>query len=352
MEKLFARKIALTAAFMLWIWSCAAQAHDFRYRYISINKARLPAGVSEFFPYALTDSGRVYGNAFNDSGEIFVAVYANGTVTVLQPGSVSTANNRGTAGGSVLDPLTGYSKAALFQGTKVKIIPYLGVPTNEYVVSVNDSNAALVSSNDPLNQGRTTYRLYKNGRTTFQFQIPNGSDCPCWEVNNAGIVVGTIYDESQQGFRAIRFRPPYYEAEVLDPVRGDVDATSSAINGSGHVLGLSNSIFVNPSSNHYGIWDRQGRFRTYFQGEVFYESRFNDAQLIVLTGNLDTDLNSYIIPRPGIRLNVKNLITNQSSTEAPLSYVADINNHGDMIGQGYCVEPPCSNFLLRREREE
>jgi hypothetical protein len=333
----------LTLAFA----AVAAQAQAYRYRYISLDEVRLPSGFVDFLPVAINDSGRIFGTARDASFVPHVAVYEGGAVIVLQPGRPVIVNARGTIGGSVTNPQTGKSQAALFRGTKVELIPLLPGDTQTSVVSLNDSDTALVWSQDPSGLNRNTYRLYSKGETIFRFQLPTGSDCTrCWGVNNQGIVVGIIYDANLNAFRAIRFRSPYGEPLVLDPLPTDSQSTSFAINNRGDILGVSNVFLGDPTRSHYGVWDRNGNFKTYFEGTTYF-ALFNGRNLIVLTENLDTDFNSYLVPRPGVRLNLESLLDNPTSVEAPLAQVIDINNRGDMIGYGLCTSF-CPKFLLRR----
>jgi len=328
----------------------AARADEFRYHYVSFTEVALPSGFVEFIPTAIDDSGRVYGAAWDTIfAEPHVAVYTDGAVAVLQSGIPVVANARGTAGGYVINPGTGKLQAALFHGTTTQLIPLLPGEVQTYVVSLSDSDSVLVWSEDPAGRNRSTYRLYNNrGEITFRFQLPTGSDCPsCWKVNNRGIVVGTISDPSLDAFRAIRFRPPYSESQVLAPLSTDTDSTSFGIANSGNVLGISDKL-RDQTRHSVGIWDRNGHFTTYFDGVIFLPL-MNDENLIVLTANYDTDFNSYLVPRPGVRLNLEDLLDNPGSVETSLAQVVGINNHGDMIGYGSCSAIPCPTFLLRRE---
>ena len=229
MRQLHSGWFGLVLALTITSWAVVVQAEEFRYHYVSLTEA-LPGFF--FAPTAINDSGRVYGIAYDAaSGDPHVAVYADGVVTVLQPGNAWVANARGTIGEFVTDPQTGTSQAALFRGTKAEIIPFLPGETRTFVQSLNDSDTTLVWSEDPSGLNRNTYRLYSNGKFTFRFQIPNGSDCsPCWEVNNHEIVAGTIYDGSLNAFRAIRFQPPYGETLSLDPLPADIDSDSTDVN--------------------------------------------------------------------------------------------------------------------------
>jgi hypothetical protein len=332
---------------ILGLWAVVASAHEYRYHYISLTEVPLPSGFVAFNPSAINDSGRVYGTAWDASFvDPHVAVYAGGAVTVLQPGNAGAANAHGTVGGHVTDPQTGKLQAALFRETKVEIIPFLPGEIQTFVVSLNNSDTALVWSEDPSGGNRNTYRLYSKGRTTFSFQLPTGSDCSgCWSVNNGGVVAGSIHDPDVNAFRAIQFRPPYGEPFVLDPLPTDSDSYPFGINSSGYILGSSNG--GDPTKTTIGVWDKKGHFKTYFEG-INYFAFFNDQKLLVLTQNFDTDFNSYLVPEPGVRVNVEDLVDNPSSVEAPLAQVVGINNHGDMIGYGLCNDITCPLFLLKR----
>lgn len=345
--------LSCVLALALGWWAQAAQAdqsHEYYYHYISLSEVPLPTGFVQFNSTAIDDSGRVYGDIIDASYASHIAVYAHGTFTVLQPGNTSAVNARGTIGGFVFtDPVNFKFQAALFRGNSVKMIPFLPGDTSTRVLSLNDSDTALVWSEDPSGFNENTYRLYKKGKTLFSYQLPTGSDCSsCWGVNNQGIMVGTIYDPDLNAFRAVRFRHPYGEPQLLDPLKTDTDSTSFGINNSGYIIGQSNVFLGDPTKNHYGIWDQKGNFKSYFEG-INYFALFNDKNLIVLTQNFDTDNNSYLVPRPGVRLNIEDLLDNPTEMEVELAAVVDINNRGDMTGYGCNVDFTfCGSFLLRR----
>jgi hypothetical protein len=159
-------------------------------------------------------------------------------------------------------------------------------------------------------------------------------------------VAGTIYDPDVSAFRAIRFRPPYGAPTSLEPLAPDTDSTSFGISDSGYIGGIVSSP-SEPTVARYGVWDPKGKFTTYFQGEN-YQALINDQNLIVLTANFDSDHDSYIVPRPGARMNLEDLLDNPGDLEAPLAQVLAINRRGDMVGYGLCGESSCPKFLLKR----
>jgi hypothetical protein len=75
-----------------------------------------------------------------------VAVYTRGVVTVLQPGLVYAANDRGIIGGSVLTDVDNFiEQAALFRGSQMTLIPRQPDEVTSHVVEVSNSNLAPVS---------------------------------------------------------------------------------------------------------------------------------------------------------------------------------------------------------------
>src|ERR1051325_12024243 len=124
------RRFGWVLALTLGLWAVVAQAQEFHYQYVSLDEVELPSGFIFFSPIAINNSGRIYGTAYEcstttcDSILPYVAVYADGAVTVLQPGIVNAANEGGAIGGSVLlDPDNFTTQAALFRGDQVELIP-------------------------------------------------------------------------------------------------------------------------------------------------------------------------------------------------------------------------------------
>lgn len=323
----------------LGLWVLVAQAQEYRYHYVSLDQVELPSGFIFFDPVAINDSGQVYGNAYDNSFTPYVAVYANGTVTVLQPGIASSANAGGTIGGSKLLDLENYfTQAALFRGNQVELVP---PRTDEYTSSVydlNDSGTALVSSADDISYNETIL-LYKHGKTTALDFGPTVIYPFFLHINNQETISGTTYASGNGcGFR---FDPRSGKTTQLNPLQTEPDAWALDINNRGDVLGYS---FVDGGIERIGIWDRHAEFKTYFiegTSEVPTISNrlvFNDNNLIVITNVSRPPSekgNSYLVPKPDVRLRLADLVENLPSQQNT-DYVIDINNHGDMIG--YSIE--------------
>jgi hypothetical protein len=204
---------------------------------------------------------------------------------------------------------------------------------------------ALVESDD--NEGKPTFVLYKNGQSVLLDFGPTVTDPFFLHINNQGIISGTTSIPGL-GFRGFRFDTRTGETTLLDPLPTEPDAWAQDIDSRGDVLGYS---FVGSGIERIGVWDRDGNFKTYFvEGIPTFPTisnrlRFNDNNLIVITlTSAASGHNSYLVPKPGVRLNLADLVENLPSVEGPLWYIGDVNNHGDMIGSGITGNV----FLLER----
>ncbi|MGH6835054.1 MAG: hypothetical protein ACREC9_05785 [Methylocella sp.] len=338
------------------LWSFAGQADGFHYRYVSLDQFALPPPFTSFFPSAIQDSGRVYGSVCDNSGIVCqIAFYKDGTVTVFQSsGFAGPVNERGTVGGSVLvDPVNFIVQAALFRGDDVKLIPPQPGEVFASVLALNDRGTALVGSSDA--SGGTTYVLYSKGNAApFNFgpTITNpffGFSGVPRIINNEGIIAGTEANLGIfNGARGFRFDPRTGQAMLLNPFPGDPTETLAwglGINSRGDVLGYS-FVLGAPYHERIGVWDHNGVFQTYFV-ETISSSRllFNDDNLIVISQVAGTHA-SYLVPTPGVRLNLADLVVNLPAGQ-DLFIIGDMNNHGDMFG----FSSPNNNFLLQRVGE-
>jgi hypothetical protein len=310
-----------------------ASADQFRFRYVSLlNGLQLPAGYAFFDPTALTNRGVVYGVAYDDANFApHVAVYANGQLTVLVEGFVRVANEHGTLGGFVIDELDAtVTHAALFKGTSLEIVPPQPGEIQAEVVALNDGGAAVVSSIDDTFQQK--WFVYEHGRLS-EIVLPEGAFAE--GISNQGLIAGTFH--SLEADRAFRFDSRRNTLTVLDPVAPDSNSWGLGINNSGQVLGYS---FEFDGLERVGIWNRRGEFETYFiEGTSEFPTvsnrlLFNDNDLIAITRigiPAAETTTSYLVPKPGVRLDLSALVTNLPTRQRP-NRIIDMNNHGDMIG--------------------
>ena len=344
---------------ILALWVVAAQAHEFRYRYFSLDHAELPAGFVLFDVERMDDRGRIYGEAYEcatiacDQIVPHVAVYKDGVVTVQakQLSLVGAVNNRGVIGGGVFDPINFISQAALFRGDQVDLIPSQPGELSSLVNKLNDRGTAVVESDDAL--GRRTYLLYREGQTKPLDFGPMVSRPFVAGMNNHDLISGTEGPSGAQ--RGFRLNPLTGQAKLLNPLSTDPNAWGLGIDERGNVLGYS---FFFGGLERIGVWNHEGTFKTYFvEGTPEFPTvsnslLFNDQGLIVITlvsspasERLKT---SYLVPEPGVRLNLADLVENLPPG-LNLGFILDINNRGDMIGLDFFGG---GTFLLKRVSNE
>ncbi|WP_028212326.1 hypothetical protein [Paraburkholderia mimosarum] len=342
-------------ALILSFWLLEAHAQQIRYRYVSLDQIALAAGFTQLYPSAILNNGRVYVTLCDATcSNTEFAYIEDGTLTVLPqvpPGSFAgPVNASGTIGGSILvDPVNFIFRAAIFKGGQVKLIPPLPGEQFASVLALNDNDTALVASSDA--SGNTTYELYRNGTATPINFGPNIENpfftlfgvCRC--INNNGIIEGTEGPGLYNGARGFRLDPRNGNAMILNPFPGDPSETlawGQAINQAGNVLGYSFTPGL-PYHERIGVWGPNGVFYSYFvETEGSNRLLFNDNNLIVITEFFGLNV-SYVVPGPGVRLNLANLVVNLPAGQ-DLFLISDLNNNGDMIGSSSTQ----ANFLLQR----
>lgn len=233
----------------LWAMVAQAQAQEYRYHYVSLDQVELPPGFAFFYPNAIQDSGRVYGTVCDNSFiDCRIAVYARGSVTVLQTGQALAVNAGGTVGGFVMvDPQNFILQAALFPKNKeVEVIPPQPGEVMSLVIALNDPGTALVQSVQSFDDWESTYALYSHGQITpidFGPTITNPSFISSVTsgrfINNEGILAGTEGSDLFVDARGFRFDPRTGEVVLLEPVPPDTLAWGLGINNRGDVLGYS-----------------------------------------------------------------------------------------------------------------
>ncbi len=302
-------------------------ATGYGYRYVSLDNAK-PAGALFVDYFGINTSRNVYGNAFSCdvTCDSTIVVYRNGVTTVLNKGIGYAVNELGVGGGSVVtDPDNFVEQAALFDRTNVQLIPRRPNEATSHVVKVSDTGIALVESVDATTFA-STFSTFSGGRSTV---VNLGSGQGAFlDINNAGVIGGTLFGGAN-GARAFRYRPPG-PAQKLSPLPTEPESQGHAINSQGDVLGYS---YVPGGIERIGRW-RDGTFVTSFvEGTPVFPTisnrlLWNEAGLIAITQTNDD--RSYIVPRPGVRLNLANLTTGLPAW----TLIADMNSLGDLVGLG------------------
>ncbi|MFO1127535.1 MAG: hypothetical protein U1E66_03745 [Rhodospirillales bacterium] len=205
---------------------------------------------------------------------------------------------------------------------------------------LTDTGQALVVSLDE--NGNPTRYLYKNGQVTpVTFSVPSAFGV---RINNYKLMSGSTYI-SGLGYRGFRYDVLTGTTTLLDPLSTEPSSWATGINNHGEVVGYS---FVSNALERIGIWDRFNKFHTYFvEGtpdypEVSNNLLFNDNNLIVITYLLAPIFfhTSYLVPKPGVRLDLADLVENLP-TGFHISLINAINNRGDMVGGNYLLARVC-----------
>jgi len=319
-----------------------------QYRYVGIFDTF--SSDTAFFTAALTNDSRVYGTFFEFLDEapfvsLSAAVIEHGAVTILQGSQglfATTANESGTFGGSVITDFENFfGQAALFDGSELQLIPRMPGDIHSEVLKINDPGVAIIFSLDENFNGRLA--LYKNGEVSPLDFGPDIQSPVFLNINNNGIIAGTTFIDGL-GARGFRFDPRTNLATLLEPLPTEPDAWAVGINNRGNVLGYS---FVGGAIERIGVWDAQGKFHTYFvEGipefpTISNELKFNDNNMILITFVTRPSSergNSYLVPKPGVRLNVADLVTDMPpDLFLPFFFLDGINNHGNILG-GFLLE--------------
>ena len=308
------RTVLLAGTIALPLAAAAADT-EYRYRYVSLDQAVLPDGFAFFSPAAVVNNGKVYGTAFraDDPDGCFpsVAAWQDGRVSILvEGGSAQTANNSGTVAGAVVRDCA--SRLALFQSSGVKLVPTPPEALFSFFPQLTDSGIALIQS-FLLEEFRLriTLSLYRRG-DVVPLDLGPGNALHSFVNGSGGIVAGTyIQPGSGSGSddtRAFRFQTSSGTTTLLQPRPTERISWGQGVNNGGDVLGYSWNLDL-----VVGVWrNRPGDpFQTYVVENtpalptISNRLLWNGSGLIVAT--LARDYNSYIIPRPGVALNVADL---------------------------------------------
>lgn len=305
-----------------------------RYHYVSLDQALPPEFLFFAAPMKVTLQRRVYLNAWA-CPELYcvpsiVMVHHGVGRTLHRNARLFDANEHGLIGGSlVTDPENFVEQAALFKDHAVRLLPRMQGEVTSQVLRVTDSGLALVAWQDE--SFAQHYYLYDHGKVT---PVTAGDAAiGVADVNRHGIVAGTIGAGSHQ--RAFRLNPYSHRLTLLEPQPTEPAAWGLGINDRGDVLGYS---FVYGGRERIGVW-RGTRFITWFvEGTPQFPTISNNLLwnergeiVITRTSSGGGDPNSYLVPRPGVRLKLADI-----SDQLPFVWtgIADINERGDMVGEG------------------
>jgi hypothetical protein len=324
--------------------AAAISAKRLRYRQVDITAG--PPNVDNWFPLGLSDHGEVIGQASDCNDDFTVCVQSvvkrrtNGEFIVLEENFLpSDVNNRGDAGGCTTvpgNPFAGQAGIVHVNGA-LELIPPLPGEMSSCVVNVSDSGVALVFTTDP-NFVSDVYIWDRGERRPFPVLnvTVNG-------INDRAELAGIQFNTPN---RAYRFDARAQTTTFLEPVPPDPQSWGFAINRQGEVLGTSFNF--DATIQRIGKWNRNDEFETSLIGGtnnpdfpvITNSLTWNEPGLIVAS-NTD-DGNAYLIPAPGVRLNLADLVRNGPA--ATMLGVIAVNQRADIVASA--AE---GVFLFRRE---
>lgn len=333
-----------TLSFVLY--SQISYADEYRYQYFSLENAQFPPGFNYFNQNTLGEDGAVYGALFHESGTFsYFAVYKNGVVTIIpgvEPDSFLAfdVNKKGLIGGLYITDIVSFTtEAALIDKDNLIKIP------GDFVCDLNDAGVALVV--DGLGFAVVKKGIASPINLGFIEPVNVGTRCGL-NFNNRETLIGTTTDPSGS-YRGFRLTKRSSQPVLLPPLASETDSWALDINNKGKILGYS---FIPNGTERVGLWQTNGVFKTYFtEGTAEFPTIsnhlvFNDKNIIVITNVVSPASeqgNSYLIPKPGVRLNLADITENIPDGQ-DLCFIDSINNHGDITGFSCGGD----EFLLKR----
>jgi hypothetical protein len=309
-----------------------AAVHATHFRYTQIDITAAPRNTDNWFPRGLSDHGEVVGQA-TDCNEDFtvcrqfaVKRRVNGQFTVLEEDFfVNDVTSRGDAGGCTTHPVNFEGQAGIVRanGTLELIAPQPG-EMSSCVIKLSDAGVAFVSSTDP-DFVTSVYILDRGQRRPFTVQNSTVND-----INDRAELAGIQFFDPN---RAYRFDARAQTTTLLQPVAPDPQSWGFAINRQGEVLGTSFNF--DGSIQRIGKWNKKNQFETSVIGGtgnpafpvITNSLSWNEQGLIVLS-NTD-DGNAYLVPSPGVRLNLADLVRNGPAPT--FVQVIAVNQRGDIV---------------------
>jgi hypothetical protein len=319
----------------------AAAVNAKRLRYTQINITAPPPNTDSWFPRGLTPQGEVIGQAsdcnedFSICRQFVVKRQDNGTFTVLEEDFlVNDVNNRGDSGGCTTVPGSPFEGQAgiVSANGRLELIPPLPGEMSSCVINLSDSGVALVSSTDP--NFVTNVYILDHGRIR-PFPV---LDVVVNDINDRAEVTGIQFTPVQ---RAYRFDARTQTTTILQPVPPDTVSWGFDINRQGEVLGFSFNF--DGSSQRVGFWNRKNEFEISLVTTPEFIANnvmWNEAGLIVISAT--SDENTYLVPSPGVRLNLADLVRNPPVASG-LQGIA-VNQRGDIVAAA-----GVDAFLFRRD---
>jgi hypothetical protein len=302
-------------------------------KHLSYEQIDITIGPPEYdfwAPTGLSDAGDVFGAGFDCTDDFSFCSFdllkldEDGVFSlVLQDFSPSEVNGPGDVGGCVLDDEAGTAQAAVFRSNgALELLPRPEGELSSCIVQLSDAEVAVVSSVDE-NLVFSQY-VARNHQT---YALPG--DIQVTDVNDHGVVAGILVTDA--GERAVRFDSRRQASTLLEPVAPDPHSWGLGINRAGEVLGYS---FEFGATERIGKWTTTNQFKVSFvEGTPEFPTVSNvliwNEDGFIVVSNAPTDEKTYVIPKPGVRLDLAGLVGDAVVPSTLLAF--DVNAHADFI---------------------
>ena len=309
--------------------SAALSANCIRYEDVPLPDTA--PGYDLFGPTGVAKHGVIYGGGLDcdDNFEVcsfdLLKLDRNGNFTKLVDDfAVNEVGENGDSGGCKLYADETAQAAIAHPNGHVELIPRLPGEVTSCISQMSDGETALVQSFD-ADSVQTDY-VYRNGHV-YPITL-EGADIR--DINDKGTLAGII--TTGDGDRAFRYESRTQTLTLLEPIGGDPNSWGMGLDQQGEVLGYS---FFFSEQERIGKWNKKDRFETFFvEGTpevppVSNQLIWNDKEFVVVSDADDS--NTYVIPRPGVRLNLADLV--EGGVVPPRLFAYSINENADFLAQ-------------------
>jgi hypothetical protein len=324
---------ALTAAQPLASANRRGPKLSLKYSYTNLNE-KVPSGfLPIFITTSVSDTGKVTGLLQEDTPEpiVWVGAYANGVVTPIAQGFVTSTSTDGNYSGGGVPIETGFLQAAIYRGANVELVPKATGQFNSQIVAINNFGVAVLQTDYP---DRSTFELYFRGT---RIPIAPGPlvSALALGINNFGQVAGVGLLKNGD-VRAFRYDPATTRVTLLAPAAKDAASIINQVDRPIADTGVVGGYSVTGNAQKVGVWGPGNQFNTFYDApnassDVSTVSLNNLGQVMVSNIRGADLAKTFFFPVKGISIDVDDLT--DTGADGALRYTVSVNVLGWMVGE-------------------
>jgi probable HAF family extracellular repeat protein len=282
---------------------------------------------------AINNSGDIAGRFWAADLSIHAFLYRDGVVQDLPPAGGEAAYDYG------FDLNDAGQFVGAFLGSFRGNPPLQTPPGFQRVMPTGLNNFGVIVGSAVDNAGKEVPFVYSNGVFTPLPMLSYGRYCIAWRVNNNGLIIG---DSSDSNGRVFAVTYTGTNLNNLGTLPGDVFSSVTALNDSGHVVGVSAKLDqVGEITEARGFFYSQGRMTLLPTQRLFpwtYPTAINKQDQIVgfsewVGANGETRQAPFLVSSG--RIHDVNELLEPRKNPIHIQYVHDINDDGWMVGSGH-----------------